>query len=1217
MAEEDRILMDLVETLRAEQRRQWLRGERLFVEAIFERHPELLAIPACALELLYSEMVLREEAGDITTLDEYVRRFPCFASQLPPLFEVHRALESNLLLDSTSLSGAAAGAGLAAPWPVVPGYEILEVLGRGGMGIVYKAWHIQLKRLVALKMILPESDITPELLARFQNEAEAVARLRHPHIVQIYEIGLEGGRPYLSLEYVDGGGLNKQLDGTPQPPRMAAALLRTLALAIHHAHECGIVHRDLKPANILLQRSEVGGRRSEVGGRRSEVGGQKSEVGGQKSEVSAATDQPADLRPPISDLRPLTSDLRPPTSDLRPPTSALWPKITDFGLAKIFSAGGNARTQSGAVLGTPSYIAPEQAEGKGRAIGPATDVYALGAILYEMLTGRPPFKGQSPLDTLRLVLAETPVAVSRLQPKVPRDLETICAHCLEKEPGKRYASALSLAEDLERFENKRPIRARRTGSGERAWRWCRRNPALAAVSALAVAAVVAALVLGVRFAIHEVEAAASLRTALAESQRLAADLALDRGLERCERGDGGEGMLWLAHSLELTPPQAGALEHSIRWNLGAWRSHLHRLAMVWDHPQAVSTVAASPDGKILFTASADAGRLWDAATGQLIALLPAPAPLAAGVKRGRGFSAPALFSPDGRTLVTCHHDYSIRRWDAATGQPLGAPLAYPDPIAALRLRGDGALEVATVHKNKIVHLWVGATQAKGSGLGHAFGIHAVVFVPDGTHLLSGGGAGDRGEVRLWDLATGRVLRTFTHDGPVADLAVSADGTKLLTGTRYWKARLWDLATGTQLGPFLQHPAPVRGLAFTSDGRHFLTGCADGKARLWLTATMTPVGQPLEHQGPVTALLFSADGKRALTASADRTARLWDLAAPHPVRVPLAYSGYANAMAFSPEGAVVATGGDDKTARLWDTATGKPFGPGTLKFPDEVQAVAFSGDGTLVLCGCDDGTAHLCEAATWRPRRQPLPQQGRVRCVAIDHAGALLLTGSAAGGGGVLWDAGTGQRLATLPHRSTIGVLALSPNRQRLLSGAQDGTARLWNRDGGALGPVLQHRSFVRAAVFSPDNTKALTGSADSTARLWDVATGAPLGMPLRHKSEVRAVAFNSDGGLLATGAWDHYVRLWDGATGKPVGPPLFHEGSLLALAFRADGATLLSATTADNSVRHWPVPRPMEGERARLVLGTEVATGLVLDADGGVRVLDAASWRQRRQRLRE
>jgi serine/threonine protein kinase len=336
--------------------------------------------------------------------------------------------------------------------PAVPGYEIVGELGRGGMGVVYEARQIALRRTVALKMLQGGPQASPKMLARFRAEAAAIARLQHPNIVQIYDVGEAAGRPYFVLEFVSGGSLDQYLQGTPQPARAAAPLVETLARAVHAAHVNGVIHRDLKPANILLR-------------------DQRKEAGDESS-----------------DRLSLASRLE-----------FLVPKITDFGIAKLAEGDEEmsslrGATVTGEVVGTPNYMAPEQAMVPRQEVGAAADVYALGAILYELLTGGPPFKGETPLDTVLQVLQNEPVSVSSLQPNVPRDLETICLKCLRKDPRKRYGSALELAEDLGRFLRGEPIRARPVMAVERLWRWVRRHPLPAGLLAAGVLAPVVALI---------------------------------------------------------------------------------------------------------------------------------------------------------------------------------------------------------------------------------------------------------------------------------------------------------------------------------------------------------------------------------------------------------------------------------------------------------------------------------------------------------------------------------------------------------------------------------------------------------------------------------------------------------------------------------------------------------------------------------------------------
>jgi tetratricopeptide (TPR) repeat protein len=358
--------------------------------------------------------------------------------------------------------------------PGVPGFEVLDILGRGGMGVVYKARQLSLKRLVALKMILAGAHAGSAQLARFRNEAEAIARLQHPNVVQIHEVGEHNRLPYFSMEYVEGGSLAQRLNATPWPPKKAAALIETIARAVQAAHEKGIIHRDLKPGNILLAPA------------------------------------PSSLFPHPSPLAPFV------------------PKVADFGLAKRLADEAGA-TLTGTVLGTPSYMAPEQALGRNRDIGPATDVYALGAILYELLTGRPPFKAASPAETLLQVQSAESLPPTRLQPGIPRDLETIVLKAIAKEPVQRYPTAQSLADDIQRYLHDQPIYARPASTREKVWKWARRQPALAA---LVVVSVLTAVGVTVGAIWHSIEirqalAAAQASEGDAQQQRLKAESAAE------------------------------------------------------------------------------------------------------------------------------------------------------------------------------------------------------------------------------------------------------------------------------------------------------------------------------------------------------------------------------------------------------------------------------------------------------------------------------------------------------------------------------------------------------------------------------------------------------------------------------------------------------------------------------------------------------------------
>jgi serine/threonine protein kinase len=500
-------------------------------------------------------------------------------------------------------------------------YEVLAEVGRGGMGVVYKARHRKLQRVAAVKTILAQEHASPEQLLRFHREAELAAQVRHPNVVQVYEVGEHAGRPFIAMEWVEGGTLAGQLKQRPLPPKDAARLVESLARAVHVAHSQGVVHCDLKPANVLLA-----------------------------SGVALAP-----RGTPGADATGLAN---------------LIPKITDFGVARPLESVFGL-TQTGAILGTPEYMAPEQAGGRRGEVGPAADVYSLGAILYEAVAGQPPFRAETVLETLQQVCSQEPVALSRLRPGVPRDLQTICLKCLEKSPGRRYRSALALADDLRRFLAGQPIHARPVGSLERFVKWSGRHRSLAGLLLLVLLVAVVgfpgvtllwfdAATARQRAQDREADAVAARKQAQEREtdavkarketqverdrfQQQSAELLFERGLKLAEQGEPDTGLHWMLESLKTAPAEAHTWRRMVRVNLAAWAEHVHGLKHIFDVPWA-NALALSPDGRVLAVATTT-GKLWrfDTATGKTLG--------PASVSSSGVDLLCVAFSPDGKRIL--------------------------------------------------------------------------------------------------------------------------------------------------------------------------------------------------------------------------------------------------------------------------------------------------------------------------------------------------------------------------------------------------------------------------------------------------------------------------------------------------------------------------------------------------------------------------------------
>ncbi len=1069
-------------------------------------------------------------------------------------------------------------------------FELLERVGSGGFGTVYKARDLALDRIVALKVPRAGNVVAPEDRDRFLREARSAAQLHHPFIVSMFDVGQVDDLPFLVYEFIEGVSLADWLSRGRAAPREVAALLADVADALQYAHERGIVHRDVKPANIMLE-----------GGTRSAGSGRSPGRSGDSSTATPRTDS----------------------------SDSLTPKIMDFGMAKREGADSTVTTD-GQVLGTPAYMSPEQARGESRHVDGRSDIYSLGVLLYQALTGELPFRGTRRMQ-MHQAIYDDPRSPRSLNERIPRDLETVCLKAMAKEPNRRYASAGELAADLRRFLRGEPILARPPGILGKLLRWCRRKPGLAAAAGVSVVAAVAVTTLSSVLAVHQSRAAREIRAeqdrtraALLDSQRLAAGLALERGLVLGEQGEAGRGLLWMERSLNLTPAAADDLERAVRLNLDAWSRHLPLLRTALAVKDAVAAETFSPDGRTILLIGTDGlARRFDADSGREVDVyFRHPGPVT------------AAFRADGKVAVTMERAPGHSRvWDCLTGRPLGPVLRGTGSAISCCLSPDGRL-LAIVGGQGVVRIQdvtTGEVVGKPMAAGGLTG--PVAWAPDGRWLLTGS---QTGVAQVWDAATGNPLGApISHGATVSAVAVSPDGKTFATGCDDGILRFWDSATRQPSGPLLDLGSKFRSITYSPDGRWFVTGTVDDRARIWEAETRTLVGSPLEHVRPVNTVTFHPSLPRMLTRGGETEVKAWDLPDEESYRRVYRMKSRVTPRFTAFNGAVsrLLVGGETSRpaageVRVWDLGTGQESDLGFCHDPEVCQG-AFSPDGRLVATcggavGPDDragtGNVRRWDLVTGQMVGEPFCFPAMVRSVAWSPDGRLLLAGCSDGTARLL-DPATGLPVGeTMRMKDHVRALAFSPSGARAATVGRDRSARLWEVPSGRpAGPPLLHRNQVVSAAFSPDGNWLATGCMADTAHFWEVATGRAAGRPLAHGDEVTCLSFSADGTLLLTGSDDKTARFWDRVTCRPVGPPLRHAHGLLAVAFHPDGRTARTAAgraeTRDLEVRSTRVPVPKAGGREQVARWCEVVTGLELDETDTVRVLDPVTWQDRRQRL--
>jgi WD40 repeat protein/serine/threonine protein kinase len=1053
-------------------------------------------------------------------------------------------------------------------------YKLIQQLGEGGFGVVWMAeQEAPVRRRVALKIIKLGMD-TREIVARFEQERQALAVMEHPHIAKVFDAGATPtGRPFFVMELVDGRRINDFCDEAQLSTDDRLRLFIAVCHAVQHAHQKGIIHRDLKPSNILVtQRDGV----------------------------------------PV-------------------------PKIIDFGVAKATEqrlTDLTLFTLNEQMIGTPLYMSPEQAGLTGVDIDTRTDIYALGVILYELLTGRTPFNAtelqKRGVDDIRRAIREQEprrpstslgtlntddlgTLAQRRQVDGPRlvgqlrgDLDWIVMKAIEKDRERRYDTATAFADDLQRHLTSEPVVARPPRAGYLLQKLVRRNKTAFAFATAILLTLLGGIVVSACYAYQarQAELVAGRERMVAVSERDRALLAesaarvaeKDANVQRMK----GEDSLYAANMNLAQGAWEEANISRLRGILDETHTYPHR-SFEWfywqrqihlaqktlhGHRSPIESVAFSADGRRMITGSQDkTAKVWDTETGRELLTLTGHTEAVAA----------AVFSPDGHRIVTASWDDTAKIWDAATGQEL---LTLSSPSAALppsRSSSAPSTTPSLPHSNSPP-----ASSSPSPTLPPAPSLSppttpAAVITPSG-----------------WPLIPSR-----NHTASLMSAAYSRDGRRIVTGGWDHTARLWDAATGRELLIFKGHTAPILAVAFAPDGRRVATASVDMTARIWDVETGHELRTLKMHTSWVSSVAFAPDGWRIVTGSWDHTARVWDAANGRELLVLQGHTAELGSVAFSPDGRRIATGGDDETARMWDAEDGREVL--TLKgHTAPISAVAFSPDGRHILTGADDRTARLWAA---EEGREPLTLEGHTAWVlsaGFSPDGLRVLTGSDDKTARV-WDARTGRTLLTLAgHDGRVGAVAYSPDGHRLLTASWDRTARVWDAETGReLLALRGHTGSVYATAFSPDGRRIVTGSEDNTARVWDAATGQEL-LTLRSDAGwVWSVAFTADGQTIVAGNQDKSATVWDARTGQVLRTLLGHTEQINEVCTSHDGRRIVTASS-DKTAKVWDLATGRElltlrGHNGRVMSvsfapdGKRIVTG---SGDKTARVWDAETGRE-------
>jgi WD40 repeat protein/serine/threonine protein kinase len=1033
------------------------------------------------------------------------------------------------------------------PGTVIVGrYKLLEKIGEGGMGTVWVAEQTQpVRRKVALKLVKAGMD-SKQVLARFTAERQALALMDHPNIAKVLDGGTtEGGRPFFVMEYVKGVPFTRYCDEARLNIAQRLALFVPVCQAVQQAHQKGIIHRDLKPNNILVC---------------------------------------------LYDGQPV-------------------PKVIDFGLAKAIHqplTDLTLHTAHGAMMGTPLYMSPEQAEFNNLDVDTRTDIYALGVVLYELLTGTTPLEQQRLQkaawhEMLRLIKEEEPqrpsarlsgsgslptVAAQRsLEPvKLARlvrgELDWIVMKCLEKDRSRRYETVGGLARDVQLYLADGVVEARPPSARYRLSKFIRRNRGRVLAAALMLFALIGG-VIGAAYGIIEADKQREITSLLqqAERERDAAEVARGeaesaRDQERKAKRDVEEAREKLAaveygRTIQVALqawrdnniPAALALLDNKRANLRGWEwRYVHRLChsdllTVTDRTCSVLAASFSPDGSRVVTGRAEnVVSVYDARTGVELYIL----------KGHEADVRSASFSKDGSRLLTGSSDGTARIWDANTKAQL-LPLSGRGGMVYCASFSPDESQVVTANLANTAKIWDANTGVELRTLkGHTGAVRSAYFNRDGTRVVT---ASEDGTAKMWDARTGVAMLTLEgHKGEVFAAAFSPDGSRIVTAGRDRTARIWDAKVGMLLLTLKGHADAIYSARFSPDASKVLTGSWDRTARIWEAKTGAELLTLRGHTDGIVSAEFSLDGERVVTAGHnDLTARIWDAKHGTQSTTLKSHSQGIHSVSFSPDGSRLATAGE--TAKLWDVRTGAellaPMAP-----KNGVFSTSFSPDGSRLLTGNWDQTARVFDANTGVELLVLKGHTGLVHWAAYSPDGSQIVTAS--------WDrtaklrnSKTGIELRTLRgHADVVKSASFSPDGSQVATASSDGTTKLWDAKTGEEIRTLKSEISVDTASFSPDGRRLVTGGYDRTVRLWDAKTGAELFKLIGHTDAVVSASFSPDGMRIVTGSHDRTAKVWDAITGAELLTLQGHSDDVNSVSFSPDGLRLATGSR-DRTAKIW------------------------------------------------